>query len=201
MKFKRSTTGGGRKLIKDTLPSTFTKASLKTIDKKAAQNKTKGLNFKLFELEGKENQRLASGANHKRHGGGAESIPTTADALSERMAQGLHLWTGGGSKANADFKEAKPIAKPVLSFMDGSQNYFKRSFSMRARSTQTHATTSEVEIKTATIRRAFGKSLTSKKFCTNRSRRWIFRWNSVCDCQQGMTFFYEFSTLYGNADE
>lgn len=149
MKFKRS---GGGPSAKDPVPI---KSNLRTIDnqanKKYVTQKKKAVNFKL---EGKENKLLAMATASKC---------TVSDALSERMAQGLNLFSGSKTM---EFKEAKPIAKPVLScFMDGSQNYFKRSFSMRARSSNSAATQpSDQEMKTATIRRAFGKSLTSKEY-------------------------------------
>lgn len=106
------------------------KINLKTIDK--LSKKRKGFNF--FTLEGKENRlQLAKKPNL-----------SPEQMLSEKMAVGLNL--SQGSEA--------PIPKPVLSFKE--PNYFKRSFSMRAKS-------SEIDLKTATIRRTFGKSLTSKE--------------------------------------
>lgn len=107
------------------------RVNLKTIDKLSKKTK-KG--FQFFTLEGKENRLLAKRPN----------LPPE-DILIDKMAVGLNLSAGS---------EAKPIPKPVLSCKE--QNYFKRSFSMRAKS-------SEMDIKTATIRRTFGKSLTSKE--------------------------------------
>lgn len=162
MKFKRSTKIGS---VQET---TTTPLNLKTIVKKGV-NSRKKVNFKFFELaEEKENNRRL-----KRRSPCSPALRLDdAAVLSERLAQGLSLRGGGG-----DFKEAKPIPKPVLSFMVPPQNYFKRSFSMRARSTQSNEfsvvsggdgskpaedPTGVAEQKTATIRRAFGKSLTSK---------------------------------------
>lgn len=144
MKFRRSTRTGCESSAAAAKP-----INLKTIEKKKPQQlKKKSVNFKFFELEGKENKRRP------------KELPED-DVLSERLAHGLSL-----------FKEAKPIPKPVLSHFMGPQNYFKRSFSMRApRSTTTaiqptpllNGSTENIgEQKTATIRRAFGKSLTSK---------------------------------------
>lgn len=134
MKFTRSGTSA-----KDT------KAIDYKTNKKSILQKKKGVSFKL----GKENKLQAP------------KKCLISDVLSERMAQGLNIFSGSKTM---EFKEAKPIANPVLSFMDGSQNYFKRSFSMRARSSNApEATICDQEMKTATIRRAFGKSLTSKK--------------------------------------
>lgn len=133
MKFKRSGTSA-----KDT------KAIDHKTNKKSLLQKKKGVSFKLD----KENKLQAP------------KKCLISDVLSERMAQGLNIFSGSKTM---EFKEAKPIANPVLSFIDGSQNYFKRSFSMRARSNAPEATICDQEMKTATIRRAFGKSLTSKK--------------------------------------
>lgn len=176
MKFKRSTRPGGISANKETAA-----VNLKTIEKKPKKplseqsQKKKGVTFRLFDLEGKENHRQlprrqfptseAAATHHQRR---------PDDVLSERMAQGLSL---GSSAPDQAFNEARPIPKPVLSSFVGRQSYFKRSFSMRARSTTTQMTlTSSIggaggsaenvassEIKTATIRRAFGKSLTSKR--------------------------------------
>lgn len=169
MKFKRSTSCSANK---DTAP-----LNLKTIEKKPKKSlsepsqKKKGVTFKLFDLEGKENSRQLK---RRQCPPASEAAPIhhrrPDDVLSERMAQGLSLWSSGTDGSGEEFKEARPIPKPALSFV-GPQNYFKRSFSMRAR-TSTQMTTAgdggsaenvASEIRTATIRRAFGKSLTSKR--------------------------------------
>lgn len=176
MKFKRSTSGCS---TAKTTAITATKSNLKTIDNRVTKKVTKpqiktkkSIKLKFFDLEGKENNHknrrrvsLSPGTRSKS----AESPQKKKsplknvddDVLSQRMAHGLSLWS---SKLVAPFNEAKPIPKPTLSFLDGSQNYFKRSFSMRAKSSnsQSVAVVGDVELKTATIRRAFGKSLTSK---------------------------------------
>lgn len=139
MKFKRA--------AKDPI---LLKSNLKTIDQKGNKKslvQKKQSKAVIFNLEGKENKSTAKCA--------------VSEALSDRMANGLSLFNAARTM---EYMEAKPIAKPVLSFMDGSQNYFKRSFSMRARSSNlTTVTACEQEMKTATIRRAFGKSLTRKR--------------------------------------
>lgn len=123
----------------------------KTIDKSSKKKKTS-----LFKLEEKENRSLKKPSE-------ASIRRPAEEVLAERFTQGLTLALGN---------EAKPIAKPVLSFV-GPQNYFKRSFSMRAKSTtmtlalqqqQHHGSAEDVvvapQLKTATIRRTFGKTLT-----------------------------------------
>lgn len=195
MKFRRPTLRAG-----DTAKETVPQLNLKTIDnktKKAANKKPpKGVHFKLLALEEKENhRRLLQRRRPPPPPPPADaSAPLTSrrpeDVLSERMAQGLSLWSGGADngKASSDCTEAKPIAKPVLSFM-GPQNYFKRSFSMRAKATQPlasgePATDAGGEPKTATIRRAFGKSLTSKRICLLFLRNCSSRWNCVVNSQE-----------------
>ena len=121
----------------------------KTIDKGSKKKKTT-----FFKLEEKENRSLKKPSE-------ASIRRPAEEVLAERFTQGLTLALGN---------EAKPIAKPVLSFV-GPQNYFKRSFSMRAKSTtmtlalqqqQHHGSAEDVvpQLKTATIRRTFGKTLT-----------------------------------------
>lgn len=189
MKFKRSTrrsSGSPATIVRPTQRTTHKpiKLNLKTIDnrsKKATtaanqQNfKRKGLHFKFFDLEGKENRLLVSKPAKVKSPTKEKSPKRSAeDALSDRMARGLNLWASTGSMPT----EAKPIPKPVLSFKNETQNYFKRSFSMRSKSSAPLGAypptkAAEVELKTATIRKAFGKSLTSKKF-SNRSIHLLF---------------------------
>lgn len=175
MKFKRPTRSGfGSSSESKNVAATETKqplVNLKTIDKKAKKSNKSGLmrGFKQDEEE-KENRLKTRWLGHPSTSSSSQP-PTNSkhpeDVLSERLAKGLNLWSRPAGADEGEQEEAKPIPKPVLSFM-GPQNYFKRSFSMRVRSTQgataaTEVETATVELKTATIRRAFGKSLTSKE--------------------------------------
>lgn len=169
MKFRRSTRTG------DPPKDTVAPLKVKTIDQKSKRKDVKSkVQFKFFALEEKENQGGSRWGKRRppppppRTFTPPLTTRRTEDVLSERLAQGLSLWSNGGgggdeAQTTTDSTEAKPIAKPVLSFV-GTHNYFKRSFSMRARTTQAQPPEETTgEQRTATIRRAFGKSLTSKR--------------------------------------